>query len=494
MDDKTRKHLGGALSLVALVLVAGGALARIQYATPYIAEYDGYYHIKMAQLFRENGFVGAFPWLPLTTFSDRFSDMHLLFHYLLVPFTFLGLMAGAKLYAVLSGTAVLLVLFLLLRREAVPWPFFWVLALLTSSGFLYRLALPRASQLSLLFLLAGLWLLGSGRTAGLFVLALLFTWTYTAFPMLWLLTFCSFVSVLFLEGRADARPLVSVTLGIAAGLVLNPYFPDNLWYYYTQVFEISARQKIPVGGEWYPWDTWYFLKENAVVLASLFLAVFFVLLQKGRKDVRTLTLFLAAAFFLFLSCKSRRFIEYFVPFGILFSAFALREPMQAALADRGGRKLSGALFLVLCLLVGAAAWNAVERTAREIEANARGTLNPFYEHCARWLEQNTPTDSRVFHTDWDDFPALFFFNTHNRYIAGIDPNFLYLRDPGLWRTYAEVTLGNVKNPAAVIRSAFGARWVFSDTLHDRFLSNLREEGRAVRVFGGPACEVYELPE
>jgi hypothetical protein len=494
MDDRTRQHLGWAFSLLAVFLVAGAALARIQYATPYIAEYDGYYHIKMAQLFRENGFVGAFPWLPLTTFSERFSDMHLLFHYLLVPFTFLGLMAGAKLYAVLSGTAALVVLFLLLRREAVPWPFFWVLALLTSSCFLYRFALPRAGQISLLFLLAGLWLIWSRRSVGLFLLALLFTWTYTAFPMLFLLAFFHFVSVLFLEGRTEVKPMAFIALGIAAGLVVNPYFPDNLWYFYTQIFQISAVQKIPMGGEWYPWETWYFLKENAVVFASLFLAIFFILLQKGQKDVRTVTLFLATALFLFLSFKSRRFIEYFVPFGILFSAFALREPIQAALADSRGRVRSGALFLVLCLLVGTASWNAVERTAREIEANARGTLNPLYENCARWLEQNTPAGSRVFHTDWDDFPALFFFNTHNQYIAGIDPNFLYLHDPVLWRAYAEVTLGNVKNPAAVVRNLFRARYVFSDTLHDRFLNHLRAEGKATRVYGDEACEVYEFPE
>jgi len=494
MEDSIRRRAGWVLGLLATGLVAAGALARVQYATPYLPEYDGYYHIKMAQLVRENGFLREFPWLPLTTFSDRFADMHLLFHVLLVPFTFLGMAAGAKLYAVLAGVAVVLFFYGFLRSERVPWPFFWVLALLTSSSFLYRFALPKAGQISLLFLLGGLWLIGSRRPAWLFPLALLYTWTYVAFPILFLLALFHFASVLFLEGRAAWKPLLWIGVGSAAGLLLNPYFPDNVWYYYTQAFEVSALQRIPMGGEWYPWDTWHVLRENAVVFASLFLAVFFALLRREAQDARTVTLFLATTFFLFLSFRSRRFIEYFVPFGLLFAASALRAPVAAALEAGRGRALRAAWVPVLCLLVGAASYQAVERTAREIRANAVGTLNPLYERCARWLAENTPEGARVFHTDWDDFPALFFFNDHNRYIVGLDPNFLYLRDPALWRTYAEVTLGDRKNPAQVVRGEFGARYVFTDTRHERFLEALRREGVAKLRFGDAACRVFELPE
>jgi len=138
MDDRSWGRAGFVLSLLATGLLAGAAFVRVQYATPFLPEYDGYYHIKMAQLVCENGFLGAFPWLPLTTFSQRFSDMHLVFHYLLVPFTFLGLTPGAKLYAVLSAVLAVLVFFAVLRRERVPWPVFWVLVLLSSASFRWR--------------------------------------------------------------------------------------------------------------------------------------------------------------------------------------------------------------------------------------------------------------------------------------------------------------------------------------------------------------------
>ena len=470
-----------------VALLAGLALAWIQYSTPYIVEFDGYYHIKMADLLREQGFIGSFPWLPFTTFSERYADMHLPLHYLLVPFTFLGLTAGAKLYAVVSSTAVFLVFAFLLRREKVPWAPLWVLVLLTSSAFVYRFSLPRMGQLSVLFLLVGLILIASRRNLWLFFLAWLFTASYVAFPVLLLFAFFDLAARRMLGESGDWRPLVAVTAGIAAGLVVNPYFPDNVWYYYTQAFQISAMQKIPMGGEWKPWDAWRLLRENSVVFAGFFLAVLAILLRPVRPDARKVAAFLSAVFFLVLAFKARRFIEYFVPFSVLFSALALREPLRAATRVR--HRL---LVLAAWVAVALSAWGTVERTAWEIDLYAMGTGNPLYEDCARWLGENTPAGSLVFHTDWDDFPALFFYNTHNRYIVGLDPNFLYLRDPRRWQIYAEVARGNVRNPGEIIEKVFGAAFIFTDRDHDRFLRNLREEGLAELRFDDGACAVYEI--
>jgi len=158
-----------------------------------------------------------------------------------------------------------------------------------------------------------------------------------------------------------------------------------------------------------------------------------------------------------------------------------------------GRNRYRVLFVLICVLVGFSAYGTVKRTAWDLDLNALGTMNPLYEDCAGWLRENTPPGSRVFHTDWDDFPALFFFNTNNHYIVGMDPNFLYLRDPRLWHIYQEVTSGRMRNPAEIIEKVFGARYVFTDRVHDRFLKNLRDEGRAVLQWDDGACAVYELP-
>src|SRR5260370_29304136 len=66
-------------------------------------DFDGYYHIRWARLLWENMRAGhfrppTFQWLPLTTLSPRdYVDHHLLFHLILIPFTwFRDLQTGAK--------------------------------------------------------------------------------------------------------------------------------------------------------------------------------------------------------------------------------------------------------------------------------------------------------------------------------------------------------------------------------------------------------------
>src|SRR5262245_17669154 len=63
----------------------------IQFAGPNIVDNDGYYHIKMALLMRQEGVPIDFPWLPFTLLDqDHFNDVHTLFHFLQIPFTFFG--------------------------------------------------------------------------------------------------------------------------------------------------------------------------------------------------------------------------------------------------------------------------------------------------------------------------------------------------------------------------------------------------------------------
>ena len=78
----------------------------LQSASDGIVGLDGYYHIKFAWLMRQHGLRLEFPWLPLTILKPaEFTDHHLLYHILLVPFTFFDLREGAKLAASCHHTA-----------------------------------------------------------------------------------------------------------------------------------------------------------------------------------------------------------------------------------------------------------------------------------------------------------------------------------------------------------------------------------------------------
>ena len=107
------------------------ALAAIQFATPDMPDNDGYYHIRLAEIMRQEGLKPAFPWLPLSILNAReYSDHHFLFHVALIPFTFGDLRLGAKWAAVTFAALAFLSVWWLLRRQRVPYAALWALGML----------------------------------------------------------------------------------------------------------------------------------------------------------------------------------------------------------------------------------------------------------------------------------------------------------------------------------------------------------------------------
>jgi hypothetical protein len=151
-------------------------------------------------------------------------------------------------------------------------------------------------------------------------------------------------------------------------------------------------------------------------------------------DTPTLTAFGLSVLFGLMFFKSRRFVEYYPAFALLFLALAA-EPLLAGWAGRRPRwrrlaplALAAALSVPVALTV---------RDARALMDRSRPPT--LYAGAATWLSANTAPGSRVFQTDWDDFPRLFFYNTRNTYTAGLDPTYLELYDPGLYARWVALT-------------------------------------------------------
>lgn len=150
--------------LEALLLLAAfvAFMAAIQFATYSLPDNDGYYHIRMAALMREQGLTPEFPWLPLTILNPReYADHHLLYHVALMPFSLLDLRLGAKWSAVVLASFAFLAVWWLLRGQGVRHAHLWAVGLLaTSDAFLFRMSVTRAQSLSLAMLALGMhWLL-----------------------------------------------------------------------------------------------------------------------------------------------------------------------------------------------------------------------------------------------------------------------------------------------------------------------------------------------
>jgi hypothetical protein len=474
-----RRHL-------AVVLLLAGASVALQFSTPTLGSVDGYFHARYAALIRVagvRGFPPAFPWLPLTIRSaERYSDHHMLFHVLLAPFTAGDVVNGTKWASAIFGAAAFAAVYLSLVRLRVRRALWWLLALgALAPDFLYRMEMPRVQALSLVVLLTALNLALARRFAWLLPVAAVYTWLYDAFPLLLVIAGVMVVAIAFCERRAEWRPLTYSSAGIAIGLLVNPYLPNNLWFiaqHYLSKREIS--ETVHVGTEWYPYPVAQWLGWGGAI-AVLATAAWVAWRGRARLDTNRLTLLLVAAIFFVLMWRSRRFIEYAGPFILIALAAALHtwlEPQITRLALTT-RRIGAGILVVAC--AGSAAFAISQLRGRPAPER--------YAAGAAWLTQHTSPAAIVLTPNWDDFPLLFFHNQRNRYVIGLDPAYLAQRDAELYRLWQQLGRGEVTPPSRVL-DRFDADVVLSDRTHDRFLAALAADPAMERVYEDGDCVIY----
>ena len=239
-----------------MLLVGAGLLAvfialwaTIHFSSPNLAGNDGYFHIKFAQVMRQQGLVPAFTWLPLTILNaEAYYDHHFLYHVLLIPFTIGDLTTGAKWSAIFfaslaffdglaaAATAAGAI------RGALGAGLFAI-----SEAFLYRLSMIRVQAVSLLLLLLALHLLLPApprsnatdiepdtlykRHRWLLPLAFVYTWLYDAFPLLLVMVVIYVLVTWLFDRKMRPAPLLYAGLGVGLGLLINPYFPKQHYFH-----------------------------------------------------------------------------------------------------------------------------------------------------------------------------------------------------------------------------------------------------------------------
>lgn len=477
------------LSPLLLFVIFAAGMAAIQFYTPDLPDNDGYYHIKMAAIMREEGLKPAFRWLPLSILSEgEFYDHHFLFHVALIPFTFGDLRIGAKWAAVIFASLAFLAVWYLFHRQKIAHPWLWAVGLLgISDAFLYRMSVTRAQSLSLAVLaLTMAWLI-EGKHKHLGILAFVYVWMYDAFPLMFALAALHFLSVAMIERKFEFRPLFSVAIGIIAGLVINPYFPQNVIFSYNHMApKLIDATSIRVGNEWFPYDTGQLLENSLPSLIAFSSGVLALGLSGRKMDVRTAFALLTSLLFGLMLFQARRFVEYFPPFALIFAAFTW-SPLLVSDVDMASLgRLSRAL---LGLAVVAGVIVSIPRAK-----DAIGGSKPYdlYAGASAWLAENTSAGERVFQTDWDDFPRLFFYNTHNTYLIGLDPTYMQLHDPNLYALWAEITKGNVENPSRLILEKFESHYVHTDLNHGSFLRVAGKDAGLLEVYRDDQAVLFEV--
>jgi hypothetical protein len=177
--------------------------------------------------------------------------------------------------------------------------------------------------------------------------------------------------------------------------------------------------------------------------------------------------------FLILTMKSRRFVEYWPMFALLSAA------AFCAQARCGTRPAPGSVFawtdftsrsvnVIARIAVLACAIPNLSLTRDNMESshNVRAL-----EGAMDFLEENSPPRSIVFTDDWDTFPVCFYYNHHNRYIVGLDPEFTRTKYPALWERYRLITRAELPARLKESREPDGDNDVTYADISTRFMAD-----------------------
>ena len=482
-----------------LLFIIGFAI--VQNGTTALAGNDGYYHIKMGYLIRNEGLTPDFPYLPQTILNEAaYYDHHLLYHVYLALFASVdpavdegvGLTQAAKLASILLPALAFLAIWWLLHNHKIPFAGLFALTLFAvSEPFLYRMSMPRAQSLSLLLLIIGLHWLLQGKYSRLLPLGFIYVWAYNAFPLLLIFAGVYVIATLMTEQRFVWQALFYPAIGIGLGLVINPYFPQNIEFIWGHLAPKLGESSTRVGTEWSPYRTWT-LVENS---AGAFLALLAGILALGWSDRRisknTLVILGITVLFGYMLFESRRFVEYFPPFALLFLAFSSQPIIQSWQETwQSHQPLLFQLAPVVLVIALAYPLFITISDARGLMENSKPADQ--YANAVLWLRQNSLAGTHIFQTDWDDFTRLFFYNSDAIYTAGLDPTFMELHDPALFEEWVDITRGRVEDPSQLIRSRFDGEYVFSDLKHESFIAEAEQDPFLTEVYRDDYAVIYKV--
>lgn len=474
-----------------VVFAALFALFGVVQWSPTFEDPDSFYHLGMAVRLAHGELVRNFTWLPFTTLAHAYADHHLLYHLLLVPFVAFGdPFVGAKIATALFAAAAIVVFMRVLELQRIRWPWAYALMLATSASFMFRLNLTKATAPALVLFLLAVHFAWARRARPLAIVAFLHVWMHGSWPALIGVGIAAYVAdvlarrasgVSFGEAlrNADRRPFAALLIGLAAGIVVNPYFPVNLAFYAEQIVQVAVighASSVAVGSEWYGYAPSALFAESSIVFlllgAVLALLVVGIIgeegafdrtpIKEGRMRFIVLTGLLTFAF-LVLTLRSRRHVEYLVPFFMAFDAAVLdtlfRRMDPTALLRTVDRSL-GMRHAGSTLIVAAAAVVALLATRSTVDVVALqhdGIRRDAMAAATAWLDAHTDDGEVVLHAEWDAFPMLWYHGPNDRYIAGLDPMFLYRADPDAYAAWHGLTEG--ERDAVPVMARFGARYL-----------------------------------
>lgn len=497
-------------------------------SNPTFLDPDSFYHLKMTKLIAEQGPIINFPWLQFTVLKDYYIDHHFLYHVAGIPFvSLMGDFTGYKFYTILLSTLFIFGCYLFFRKEKIRYAEIFILILLSSQGFIYRISLAKASAFSLILLFLGIYFLFKRKNIWLFLVSWLYVLSYGGFLLIWAITFfyiladsiyntfvikqperLKFFKKIWLWlknifSKPNLKTGLATFMGVVIGVVLNPYFPKNLnfiWEQLVQIGLINYIGKVNVGGEWYPYKFPDLLINGGVAFIVLVfvLAMFFITIRKQKAS--SIFFFLTTIFFLVFTMKSKRYVEYLMPFMVFFLAYAttfalanINVAQKIKELKQVNKIIALLIYLIFAIVIIFFPLLMVKDIGSVRNSFKRGIGFNQFSGISQYLKNNSQPGEIIMQTDWDDFPMLFYQNSKNYYIVGLDPTFMYNYDPKLYQLFADITMAKVSsNLSQQVKDNFKASYFIVDKDRDTLNKYLQADAGFVKVYEDSDAWLYQV--
>ncbi len=464
-------------------------------------EADQLYHFRHAEIYLENGiFNSDFPWLPYSVIGKYGADIWYGFHLLLVPFTFFeDPILGLRFAGIFITSLLLLIFYWALNRLGVEKKYIWPFLFLFSGFFsLFHMTTVRPHVLSLAFNILVFSFAITGSVWG--VLGASFAVVFLHLSLFWstlLILGALAVSKFISKKSFDFRIILFSIGGLVLGWLARPNPLGAAKLAYIQIVELMLIKSkgIPLnfGLELYPlgWQTLYLFLPFMILWA---LAIYVFLKQSKKGLILWSSFFLSAVFFLMTVFVAQRSFDFWAAFGIILIAFALAREKKTVI---------WATAVVLALFMAGQSLYQNDKFLKTTDWSPER-----FREAGEWLRNNSRPGDIVFNASWDYFPELFFWNSRNFYISGMDPIFQYAFDRKLyWEAYyleTGKTTGftcpdiacdekDLKNTYAVLKNDFKAHYLVLAKPEDEHLYKyLLGDARFLLKNETPRSAVFEL--
>lgn len=411
---------------------------------------DTFYHLGVARLYAQHGWLGDFPWLGSTLLGPGFPNAYLLLHLVLLPFAALLPPDAAIPAATLAlSLALLCSVILVLRRWRVSGAFVWAVGLALSSNLMIIWA--QGLKGVFLFLILFVWILDAiwaGAWRRCFVLTWLSFYSYVGAPVVLGAAVVWVAVARMWDGKLDLRPLGAVAAGVLAGLIVNPFWPDQ-WR--TLAFELrfafAAPPEVRAPDTWA--QSWMPITTRALLIyAGPVLALWAgLLVRQGQRAERTESRAVAGAI-VSLGLLAASLYAGMHLLQLFFVTSLLFLPLLAHALGPWPRWAPGALGAAGAATAVWATWLVFAEIPHYGQYPRAD-----YSATAALLERET-ADGEVVLVPWDEFPGLFYYGPRNHFVSGLNPGFLFEANPVLFRAYHELYRGRIADPEKLLPGFF----------------------------------------